>query len=142
MKQENVWMRAVPWSHGLEIEKGFRSKFPRAIGAIDDKHIALICPPNSGSEYFNYKKYFSIVLMALVDSKYRFIFADIGGQGRISDGGIFRNTVLWDMICSNTLNLPAPRPLPGSNIDIPYVFFRGRCICTAHEHHEALSWKS
>lgn len=60
--------------------------------------------------------------MAVVDSKYRFIFADIGGQGRISDGGIFRNTVLWDMICSNTLNLPTPRPLPGSNINIPYVF--------------------
>lgn len=60
--------------------------------------------------------------MALVDSKYNFIFADIGGQGRISDGGIFRNTLLWDMICNNTLNLPPPHPLPGSDFDMPYVF--------------------
>lgn len=59
--------------------------------------------------------------MALVDSSYKFIFADIGGQGTISDGGIFRNTVLWDMIY-NTLNLPEPRPLPGSNINVPCVF--------------------
>lgn len=62
------------------------------------------------------------MLMALVDSNYKFIFADIGGQGRISDGGIFRNTVLWDKICNNSLNLPAPQPLPGSVVDIPYVF--------------------
>ncbi|CAH2003136.1 unnamed protein product [Acanthoscelides obtectus] len=94
----------------LEIEKGFSFKFPRAIGAIDGKHIILKCPPNSSSDYFNYKKNFSIVLMAIVDSKYKFIFADVGGQGRISDGGIFRNTLLWDMISNNTLNLPAPRP--------------------------------
>lgn len=26
------------------------------------------------------------------------------------------------MIYNNTLNLPEPRPLPGSNIDVPYVF--------------------
>lgn len=92
------------------------------MGAIDGKHIVLICPTNSGSEYFNYKKTFSIVLMALVNSKYQFIFADIGGQGRISDGGIFRNTVLWEKICNNSLNLPSPHPLPNSIVDVPYVF--------------------
>ncbi|CAH1969203.1 unnamed protein product [Acanthoscelides obtectus] len=118
-KEIQIPSSAEEW---LEIEKGFSSKFPRAIGAIDGKHIVLTWPQNSGSEYFNYKKSFSIVLMALVDSKYNFIFADIGGQGKISDGGIFRHTLLWEMISSNTLNLPASHPLPGSNVDIPYVF--------------------
>ena len=56
------------------------------------------------------KKTFSIVLLALVDSNYNFIFADIGCQGRISDGGVFRNSSLWKKICRNELNLPTPRP--------------------------------
>lgn len=106
----------------LQIEKDFTLKFPRAVGSIDGKHIVLECPINSGSEYYNYKRTFSIVLMALVDSHYNFIFADIGCQGRISDGGVFTNTVLWSKMQTNDLNLPQPHPLPGSNIDVPYIF--------------------
>lgn len=105
----------------LNIQKGFK-KFPRCIGAIDGKHIVMQSPVHSGSEYYNYKKSFSVVLLALVDSNYNFIFADIGSQGRISDGGVFRNSLLWQKICRNELNLPTPHPLPGSTIDVPYVF--------------------
>ena len=61
-------------------------------------------------------------MLALVDSNYNFIFADIGCQGRISDGGVFRNSSLWKKICRNELNLPTPRPLPNSDQNIPYVF--------------------
>lgn len=57
-----------------------------------------------------------------MDSQYNFTFADIGCQGRISDGGVFTNCLLWKKICTNQLNLPTPHPLPGSNIDVPYVF--------------------
>jgi len=60
--------------------------------------------------------------MGLVSSDYRFLFADIGSQGRISDGGVFKNSLLWKKICSNSLNIPAPSPLHGSNVDLPYVF--------------------
>lgn len=60
--------------------------------------------------------------MALVDSDYNFIFADIGGQGRISDGGIFQNCLLWQKIDTKALNLPRDAPLPGKKQDMSYVF--------------------
>lgn len=106
----------------LAVEKEFGIKFPHCIGAIDGKHIVLQCPANTGSDHYNYKNSFSIVLMALVSSDYRFMYADIGSQGRISDGGVFRNSSLWQKMCSNSLNLPKPSHIPGSTKDIPYVF--------------------
>lgn len=105
----------------LAIEKGFK-RFPHCVGAIDGKHIVVQCPAQTGSEYYNYKRTFSIVLLALVDSNFCFTFADIGSQGRISDGGVLRNSLLWQKMCSNQLNLPEPSPLPGSNIEAPFVF--------------------
>jgi hypothetical protein len=68
---------------------------------------------NSASEYFNYKSFFSIVLFAIVDADYNFLFADVGSQGRISDGGIFKNSELWKKIHEKSLHLPDPTPLPG-----------------------------
>jgi hypothetical protein len=52
------------------ISDGFLEKwnFPHTLDAFDGKHIACKCPPSSGSTYFNYKKYYSIVLLALVDT--------------------------------------------------------------------------
>lgn len=106
----------------LVVEKGFSKNFPHAIGAMDGKHIVIQCPSHTGSEYYNYKKTFSIVLLAVVDSNYEFMFADIGSQGRISDGGVLRNSILWQKISENNLNLPTPYPLPGSDEPLPYVF--------------------
>lgn len=117
----------------LAIEEGFQTRFPHCVGSLDGKHIVIECPPHSGTEYYNYKRAFSIVLMALVDSKYQFIFADVGSQGRISDGGVFRNTVLWERLSRNEIDFPPPCPLPGSTNNMPYVFLAdGAFALNAH----------
>lgn len=63
--------------------------FPNCILAIDGKHIRIRCPSNSGSQFFNYKDYFSIVLLAMVDANYKFVAIDVGSYGREGDSGIF-----------------------------------------------------
>lgn len=60
---------------------------------MDGIHVITQCLINSESEYINYKRTFSIVLIALVDANYRFKYVDIGCQGRISNGGVFLSTL-------------------------------------------------
>lgn len=78
-------------------------------------------PANTGSLYFNYKKTFSVVLLAMADYDYNFTYIDVGCQGRISDGGVFRNSTLFRSLNDNTLNLPEDEPLPCGDVNLPYV---------------------
>ena len=96
--------------------------FPNCVGAIDGKHITLQAPMNTGTEFFNYKSFFSIVLFAVVDANYNFIYANAGCQGRISDGGVFNETYFKECLEENIMHLPSPRPLPGRSVDVPFVF--------------------
>lgn len=95
--------------------------YPHCIGACDGKHVIIQNPKNSGSMFFNYKGTFSIVLMAIADANYNFIYANVGCQGRISDGGVFRETSFYKKLATGTLKLPQPESLPGNNKLLPYV---------------------
>uniref|UniRef100_A0A672ILS6 DDE Tnp4 domain-containing protein n=1 Tax=Salarias fasciatus TaxID=181472 RepID=A0A672ILS6_SALFA len=93
---------------------GRKWNFPNCIGAIDGKHITTTAPSHSGSLFFNYKKTFSIVLLALVDADYRFMSVQVGDFGRSSDGGTYANSELGRGMEAKTLSVPADSPLPGS----------------------------
>lgn len=95
--------------------------FPQCVGAIDGKHV-LQAPFKSGSEYFNYKCTFSIVLMIVKDAKYRFLYADVGYRERLSDGGVFKNTDFANKLNAGTIKLSPARLLPGHRNRTTFVF--------------------
>lgn len=99
-----------------------RTNFPNVIGAIDGKHVRVEKPEYSGSKCCNYKKYFSMVLMAWVDADYKFVFIDVGSFGSMSDSIIFQESKMGLMLKRNRLNIPEDQPLPGEGNVIPIPF--------------------
>lgn len=89
---------------------------------MDGKHVIIQAPKNTGSEFFNYNSTFSIVLFALVDADYIFLFTDVGCQGRISDRSVFKNSALYKKLEKGEHAIPNPQPLPGRDKFVPYVF--------------------
>ena len=80
----------------LAIAAEFNDKwnFPHCLGAIDGKHVLIQAPARSGSNFFNYKKCFSIVLLAVCNANYEFTLVDIGEAGRQSNGGVYSSKQL------------------------------------------------
>ncbi|KAK3920528.1 Protein ALP1-like [Frankliniella fusca] len=99
-----------------------RWQFPNCLGAIDGRHMKIQCPPCTGTEYYNYKGFFSIVLMAICDADHKFSWIDIGQYGSISDGGVWSNPEFAVDLEDGEVDLPDPTPLPHTIRPFPYVF--------------------
>nr|XP_034194023.1 protein ALP1-like [Osmia lignaria] len=106
------------------VTKDYNEKwnFPNCVGAMDEKHVSIQAPLNSGTEFFNYKGFFSIVLSAVVDANYNFIYCNVGCQGRISDGGVFQNSKFNELLTNIKMKLPGDCALPGRTRESPFVF--------------------
>ena len=106
---ENLWEDCVK-KHMPCTEEDFKDKmkemnerwqFPFCWAAIDGCHIPIKCPPGGAAsckEYHNFKNFYSVVLMAMVDSKYRFIWGSCGFPGNSHDAIIFQATELWEKL--------------------------------------------
>lgn len=97
-----------------DIAEGFLSNtnFPNCLGAVDGKHIRIIRPPHSGSLYYNYKHYYSIVLLAMCNANYEFTYINVGIQGKESDSSVFTNSTLFQQMQDELLDIPPPKSLP------------------------------
>lgn len=107
-----------------EVETDFRQRwnFDHAVGAVDGKHVAILKPPESGSSYYNYKKFFSKILFAVVNANYEFMYVHVGTNGSVSDATVLSNSRFYKKLVNDSLHLPLPSPLPGTQISVPYVF--------------------
>lgn len=98
------------------------TNFPNCIGAIDGKHIRIIKPLDSGSMYFNYKHFFSTVLLAVCDANYCFTYIDVGACGKSNDSTIFKYSELFKKLSQQSLNIPGPKPISAiRSTSLPYV---------------------
>ena len=80
---------------------------PHVIGAIDGKHVVMERPKNTGSLRYSYKEFFSQVLLAVCDAKYKFIFIDVGQYGSTNDSAVLKNSELGRCLKSYSLNIPS-----------------------------------
>ncbi|XP_046577056.1 uncharacterized protein LOC124284972 [Haliotis rubra] len=80
--------------------------------ALDGKNIKIRAPALSGSDYWcDDKSCYAIVLLALVDYNYKFLWVDTGGLGHQSDAHIFSAFHLKDRLETGTLGLPPPETI-------------------------------
>nr|CAI5870051.1 unnamed protein product [Callosobruchus analis] len=114
----------------LKVAEDYEEKwnFPHCIGALDGRHITFNAPISSGSFYHNYKGTDSIVLLGLVDAHYRFIYINVGVNGRVSDGGVFNASGLSKKMRDGGLGIPEPQCLPGRTTKAPYKPYPQRML--------------
>ncbi|XP_068130636.1 uncharacterized protein [Hyperolius riggenbachi] len=99
-----------------------RCHFPNCLGAIDRKHVGIVCPTFSGSNFFNDNQLFSMVLLTIVDADYKFLYVDIEPNGGSCDCTSYSNYKFERLLESGRLNLPEPKPWPGTTQPHPFVF--------------------
>lgn len=119
-----LYVKSPTMEEFRNIAEGFykRWNFPNCLGAVDGKHVTIQAPPNSGSTYYNYKKTFSIALMAACDYKYCFTLVDVGAYGCQNDASVFAESDFGIALSNGALPLPNNEILPGTNEAVPYMF--------------------
>ena len=105
------------------ISKDFEKmwNFPHCLGAGDGKHVVIECPPHSGSEFFNYKGTFSMLLLAYGDANYCFTAVDVGQYGKSNDSGAYTDSAICKAFETNSFNIPTSEYLEGVGRNVPYV---------------------
>ena len=101
------------------MEEKFRTRWnvPYTVGRIGGKHITMKKPKQSDSDYNNYKGFFSLIPLALVDTECRFLWIDCGSRGSCSYAQIFNRGDLREKI---EQQIPAPEPLGEGRPDLHY----------------------
>jgi hypothetical protein len=74
------------------------SGYPMCIGSLDGTHIAIKPPLGFKTDYFNYKKYHSVIMLAVVNSSLLFTYVNVGAPGCCNDSSVFFRSSIADLI--------------------------------------------
>ena len=110
----------MPGSWSQKGSQGDGTTYYNYRGAVDGKHVAIKKPKNAGSLYYNYKNFHSIILMAVADSSYRFLYVDVSAEGGVGDGGTWFKCSLHDAIDEKRVGFPEDSKLPNDDTPIPF----------------------
>ena len=104
-----------------DVIRGFEARwsFPQVAGVIDGTHIPILRPQDSGTDYYNRKGFYSVVMQSVID--FRGIFTDIyiGWPGKVHDARVLVNSDLYRKGCGGTLLPDWKRTING--VDIPLL---------------------
>ncbi|CAF1118756.1 unnamed protein product [Rotaria sordida] len=79
---------------------GFYTKFgyPMCIGALDGTHFAIKPPLGYEVDYYNYKIYHSIIMLATVNADLLFTYVNRGAPGKCNESSIYNRSTLSQVI--------------------------------------------
>ncbi|KAL3206139.1 hypothetical protein MRX96_040356 [Rhipicephalus microplus] len=80
--------------------------FPQAFGALDGCHFPVSPPKENAVDYYNYKGWYSGILLALVDHKYCFQYINVGSPGRCHDAHVYHSSSLPSIVTGPTFRSP------------------------------------
>ena len=111
-----------------EVVDGFLAKWgvPQCVGATDGCHIPITSPAMHRTDYYNRKRWYSIILQGIVDHSYRFININNGCPGSVHESCVFAQSAIYKIITEN--NLP-DKPISVDGVEIP-LFLIGDSACS------------
>ncbi|KAM4537641.1 uncharacterized protein V3H82_023434 [Fundulus diaphanus] len=89
----------------MVIVQGFRDRWrlPQVAGAIDGTHIGIIAPAQDPTDYYNRKKFHSVILQGVVDDRMKFWDINVGWPGKVHAARVLVNSSLYSRSENGTL---------------------------------------
>ncbi|XP_077523192.1 uncharacterized protein LOC144134077 [Amblyomma americanum] len=102
--------RFVRYPRRHELEEHVRqfvavTGFPQGVGALDGCHIEVSPPKKQAADYYNYKGWYSVILLEVVDYSYKFIYTKVGTPGKNHDSDVFLKLRLPKVLSSDLFQL-------------------------------------
>ncbi|KAH7977556.1 hypothetical protein HPB49_002343 [Dermacentor silvarum] len=105
---EGTWVRMPRKEEIAEQMREFHAVtgFPQAMGALDGCHFPISPPKKDAADYYDYKGWYSIILLAVADHRYRFLYLKVESLGRCHDAHVYGRSRLKTIVESDHFNSP------------------------------------
>ncbi|XP_020717268.1 uncharacterized protein LOC110118857 [Ceratitis capitata] len=95
-----------------------RLGFPQCLGAIGGCHIEVKPNSDDAIDYVNSEGWYSIVLIALVDYRCRFLYVNVGSPGQCTYSEIYNASLLKEVLTKNELLMANTKEIGGVQMPV------------------------